>query len=99
MHADMNGHEVEDQAEIMLFERLAQSFEAGVAAEFGIQPAVIDDVIAVGRALARLHERRGIEMRDAERLQIGNDFGGLVEIEIRGQLQPIGRNRDGRRHR
>ena len=37
-------------------------------------------------------------MRDAERLQIGNDFGGLLEVEIRGQLQAIGRDRNGRRH-
>ena len=98
MHADMVGHEVEDQAEIVLLQRRAQPLEAGFAAELRIELGVIDDVIAVGRALARLHEGRGIEMRDAERLQIGHDGGGGVEIEIRGELQAVGRDRNGRRH-
>ena len=98
MHADMVGHEIEDQAEIVLLQRRAQPLEAGLAAELGIEPGVIDDVIAVGAALARLQEGRGIEMADAERLQIGHDGGGRVEAEICGQLQAVGRDRNGRRH-
>ena len=77
MHADMVGHEIENQTEIVLLQRRAQSLEAGLAAELRIDLGVVDDVIAVGAALARLHERRGVEMADAERLQIGNDGGGL----------------------
>ena len=83
MHADMVGHEIEDQAEIVLLQRRAQPFEAGFAAKFGIELGVIDDVIAMRAALARLHEGRGIEMRDAERLQIGDHGSGGVEVEIR----------------
>ena len=83
MHADMVGHEIEDEPEVVPLQRLAQSLETGFAAEFGIDVGVIDDVVAMGRALARLHEGRGVEMADAERLQIGNDGGGGVEIEIR----------------
>ena len=37
-------------------------------------------------------------MRDAERLQIGHDRSGGVEIEIRRQLQAVGRDRDRRGH-
>ena len=37
-------------------------------------------------------------MRDAERLQIGHDAGGGVEIEIGGELQAVGRDRDRRGH-
>ena len=37
-------------------------------------------------------------MRDAERLQIGHDGGGGVEVEIGGELQAVGRDRDRRRH-
>ena len=37
-------------------------------------------------------------MRDAERLQIGNDLGRIVEAEIRGELQPVGCERNGGRH-
>ena len=75
MHADMVGNEIEDQADVVLLQRLAQPLEAGIAAELRIDPGVIDDVIAVGGALARLHEGGGIEMTDAERLQIGHDGG------------------------
>ena len=37
-------------------------------------------------------------MADAERLQIGDDGGSGVEIEIGGELQAVGRDRNGRRH-
>src|ERR1700732_1825882 len=87
MHADVVGHEIENEAEVVAPERLAQSFETGVAAELRVDDGVIDDVVAVGRALARLHEGRSIDMRDAERLQIGGDGSGGVGIEIRGELQ------------
>ena len=76
VHADMVGHEIEDQAEIVLPQRLAETREAGFAAELRIELGVIDDVIAVRAALARLHERRGVEMGDAERLQVGHDCRG-----------------------
>ena len=72
--------------------------EAGFAAKLGTELAVIDGVVAVGRALARLHHRRGVEMRDPECLEVRHDRGGLVEVEIRGELKPIGRQRNGRRH-
>jgi len=73
--------------EVVALQRLAQSFEAVFAAEFGIDFGMIDDVVAVRRALARLHEGRGVEMGDAERLQIGNDGGGGLEAETRRELQ------------
>src|SRR5260370_21222488 len=94
----MVGNEIENQTEVVLFQRLAQSLEAGLAAELWIDFGVIDDVIAMGRALARLHERRSIEMRDAELLQIRHDRSGGVEIEVRRQLDAVGRDRNGRRH-
>ncbi len=48
MHADMVGNEIENEAEVVLLQRLAQPLEAGVAAELRIDPGVVDDVIAVG---------------------------------------------------
>ncbi|MFK4488705.1 hypothetical protein ABIA45_003783 [Bradyrhizobium sp. USDA 336] len=98
MHADMVGDEIDDEPEIVLLKRLAQPRKAGLAAELGIELAVIDRVVAMGRAFAGLHHRRGVEMRDAQRLEIRNDRGGLVEIEIRGELEPVGRERNGGRH-
>ena len=93
MHADVVRDKIEDQAEVVLFECRAQSLKTGLAAELRIEPGVIDDVVAMGAALARLHERRGVDMADAERLQIRDDGGGRVEVEIRRELQAIGRDR------
>jgi len=56
--------------------------QAYVAAKLRIDHGVIDDIIVVAAALARLHEGRGIEMRDPERFQIRDDRSGSVEIEI-----------------
>ena len=83
MHADMVGHEIEDQPEIMPFQRRTQPFKTGLAAKLGIELGVIDDVVTMRAALARLHEGRGIEMRDPQRPQIRDHGGGGVEIEIR----------------
>ena len=96
--ADMVGYEIEDQPDIVLLQRRTEPFETGLAAELWIELVVIDDVVAMGRALARLHERRSIEMRNAEGFQIGHHGGGGIEIEIRRQLQTVGRDRDRRRH-
>ena len=98
MHADMVGHEIQNQAQAVLPQRRAQPLESGFAAKLGIELRVIDDVVAVARSLARLHEWRGIEMRDAERLQIRHDAGGGFEIEIGGELQAVRRDRDRRGH-
>src|SRR5258708_24437077 len=59
---------------------------------------MIDNVIAVSAALARLHKRRGIEVGDAERLQIGDDGSGRVEIEVRRELHAVGCDRNGPWH-
>src|SRR5882724_8577901 len=80
MHADMIGDEIEDQSEIVLFERRTQALEAGLAAKLGIELGVIDNVVTMRAALACLHEGRGIEMRDPERPQIGDDRSGGIEI-------------------
>ncbi|MHC2176207.1 hypothetical protein ACVIQW_005594 [Bradyrhizobium diazoefficiens] len=98
VHADMVRHEVDDEAEVVPAECLAQPRKAGLAAELRIELAVIDGVVAVRRALARLHHRRGIQMRDSERFEIRHHCGSLVEVEIRGELKPVGRERNGRRH-
>ena len=98
MHADMIGHEIQNQPEIVLSQCRAQPLKSGFAAKLGIELRVVDDVVAVGRSLARLQEGRGVEMRDAERLQIGHDIGGGFEVEIGGELQAVSRDRDRRRH-
>jgi len=91
-------HEVENEAEVVRSQRIAHARESLVAAQFGIEAVVIDDVVTVGAAGACFQKRRSIEMADAERLEIGSERGGVIEGEILGELDPIGRERDGRRH-
>src|SRR6202021_196238 len=97
-YADMIGDEIKNEAEVMLPQRSAQARETGSGAKRRIDPGMIDDIIAMAAALAGLHEGRRIEMRDAECLQIGNDRRGGVEIEVSGELQAVGGDRNGWRH-
>src|SRR5882672_5368950 len=92
------GHEIENESDIRALESLAKPLERRFAAELGIERTVIHDVVAVAAAGARLQERRGIEMTDAERLQVGHCSRGIVKSEILGQLQAIGGERDRGRH-
>jgi len=46
------GTKYENQTEVVLLQRPAQSLEAGIAAKLRIDLGMIDDVIAVGTALA-----------------------------------------------
>src|SRR4051812_20320487 len=52
----------------------------------------------MGRAGARFHEWRRVEMGDAKRLQIGGDARGGIEIEILGELNTVGRDGNRRSH-
>ena len=83
MHADMVRHEIQDQSEIVVPQRGAQSLEAGFAAELRVELGVVGDVIAMRAALAGAHEGRGIEMGDAERLQVRHHGSRSIKIEIR----------------
>ncbi len=98
MHADMVRHEIQNQPEIVLPQRGAQPLKAGFATEFRIELGMVDDVVPMRAALAGVHEGRGIEMADAERLEIRHHGSRGVEIEIRRQLQAVGRDRDRRGH-
>ena len=96
--AHVIGNEIKDQAKIVLLERVGEARESFIAAQVGIEPLVIDDVVAMRAAGPRFQERRGVEMGDAEPLEIGRKRGRIVEAEILGQLDPISRNGNGRRH-
>src|SRR3954451_24687938 len=98
MNTDVVGHEVEDEPDIMRLQRLLQPFEAIFAAEFRIELSMIDDVVAVGGAFARLHERRCVEMSDAERLQVWDNRRSRIETKIGRKLQAVRCVRNGERH-
>ena len=63
------------------------------AAEVLVEARVVDHVVPVGRAGRRLQDRRQVDVRDAEVAQVGQHRGGVVEAELRPQLQPVGAGR------
>src|SRR6185312_13556042 len=63
--AHVIGHKIEDKAEAILLERGTQPRERFFAAKFGIEPVMIDDVVAVRTSRTRLEEGRRIKVRDA----------------------------------
>ena len=50
-------HDVDDQAQVARLQGLVQRLETLLAAEFGIDPGVVDDVVTVRGAGARGHDR------------------------------------------
>lgn len=93
--AHMIRNKIEDEAEAVQSERVAECDEAVPAADLGVDRGVVDDVVAVLAARPRLQERRGIDVAYPKRRQIRHDLARLREGESRAELQPIGgaRNR------
>ena len=71
-------------------QRRHQPPQAVLAAELGIDPRRIDHVVAVQRARPRGHDRRGIEVADAERRKIRHQRGRVGEGKARVELQSHG---------
>jgi hypothetical protein len=59
-------------------------------AEFPVDAAGIDHVIAVGTAFSGLEKRGCVEMADAQIAEIVHDSGNLIEAEIGPQLDAVG---------
>ena len=95
--AHMVRHDVEHEAEAVRAERVGETVEPVLATELRVDGRVVDDVVSVRRAGPRLVDRRGIDVADAQSLQIGRDRGGVVEREILVELQPVGGARRRRR--
>jgi hypothetical protein len=98
MHRHVVRHEIQDQPEIGVGERLRHARKPLLAAEFRIELAMIDDVIAMRAASAGLEEWRGVKMADAKIAKIGREPRGVIEAEILGQLHAIGGERNVERH-
>ena len=64
--------------------------EARLAAELRVDRAVVDDVVAVGRARPRLLQGRGVDVADPEPRQVGHDRLRVREGEVLVELQPVG---------
>src|SRR5712691_2927523 len=58
--------DIENEPHAMRVKRRHQGLEFRLAAEFRIDPVMADDVVAMVRPRARLHNGRGVEMADAK---------------------------------
>ena len=86
-------HDVEDEAEAVLPQRVGETVERRLAAELRVDRAMVDDVVAVGRARPRPVDRRGVDMADPEPREIRHDRCRVVEGEVLVELQTVGRAR------
>ena len=59
-------------------------------ADFRVEPVVVDDVVAVRRAGARLHDRRRIDVADPESGEVRHQGSGVAKREPAMELQAIG---------
>jgi hypothetical protein len=89
------GHDIDDEAEARSVQRIYQRGQTFFAAEFGIDVAEIDDVIAVHRASPRRQDRRGIDMGNAEVAQISGDGCAVLKGEVLVKLQTVCRGEIG----
>ncbi len=89
-HAHVVRHDVDDLAQaeppLLRDEPRVRRF----AAELGVEPLRIDDVVAVRAAGRCRRDRREVDVRDAEVAEVGEDGGGVVEGEAGVQLEPVG---------
>ena len=83
------GHVVRDDVEHHAEPGARELAERLLAAELLRDPRRVDDVVAVRRAGLRLHDRREVEVRDAELGQVRDELARLAEAEPRPQLQAV----------
>src|SRR5919197_3699117 len=70
-------------------QRIDERAEIRLGADFWIEPVVVDDVVAMRRAGARLHDRRRVEMADAECGEVRHQGSGVAECELAMELEAV----------
>jgi len=91
----MVGYEIEHLTETVIAKCRHHVAEIRFVAEFRVELAMVDDVIAMSAARSRLQVRRGIDVADAEPRQVGSQRRGVPETEPLVELQAVSRPRDG----
>jgi hypothetical protein len=91
--AHVVGHHVEHLPEPVLTQRGAQGRVLRAGAHLGVELLVVDAVVAVRAARARLEVGRTIEVRHTQAGQVGHHLPGILEGEALVQLHPVGGQR------
>ncbi len=90
------GHDVENVAHPVLCEGCEQTFVRLGPPELLVDARVVDDVVTVRAAGARLQVGRAVEVTYPEVCKIGDDRRGVVEAEAGVKLHTVGRTRSRR---
>jgi hypothetical protein len=83
--------DVEDLAELVLAEGGTHPGVPFLTAQLDVDPAVVDDVVAVGRPVRRLQVGRGVEVAHPEAVEVGGHGRDVVEPEGRLELDTVRR--------
>jgi hypothetical protein len=89
--AHVVGHHVEQHAEARGACGVGQPVERGVAAERRVGARRVDHVVPVGAAGARVQHRRQVQVRGAEAGDVRDELARAVEVEVRAELEAVGR--------
>ena len=85
----MVGHDIEQMPHLPLPEGGNPGPVIGIAADLGIQPRRIGDVIAVRTAGHGNEVRGGVAIGDAQRMQVIDDASGIAKREPIVELQAV----------
>lgn len=92
-HAHVVGHDIQQAAEAVRQQGIAQRGMAGLVADFRVQLRGIDHVVAVRAARGGLEVGRAVEMADAQCVQVGHGGGHVREGVVLVELYAVGRKR------
>src|SRR5262249_28530051 len=87
------GDDVEQQSDLVPLKVVVQPGEVVFRSELRIERRRINDVVSVRASLARLEDRRSVEIADAELSKVWNDSRRIRESEAGVELHAIGRAR------
>ena len=89
-HAHVVRHDVEDLAHAVAPQRLAHARVGEFVAHLGIELRVVDDVVAVGAARSCPQVGRAVQVAHAERAQVRDRAGDLLEGAALVELHAVG---------
>ena len=76
------GHDVEDESHATLLEFALEMLKVFFRAQFRINPRGVGDVVAVAAALPAAQNRRQINVRDTQIVEVIQDLGRIGETKI-----------------
>ncbi len=82
-------HDVQEHPHVVLMQDVDQTLEVSFAAELRIQSKRIRDVVAMCAARACRHNRRAVEIADAEPAQVRHNLRRVREAELGSELDAV----------